>query len=58
MNNLVDAIEWAETIGAQVTNNSSGFQEDSLITDAYNTTYDNGIVHLRFVGQQRQQRCQ
>ncbi len=43
---FVDALAWADTIGARVTNTSSGFGVASSITSAYSTAVTNGIVHF------------
>jgi subtilisin family serine protease len=47
----VNALNWAQTIGARVTNNSNiyGFQSSS-IADRYTQTRDAGIVHFACAG--------
>jgi len=47
---FVDALDWAQTIGARVTNCSSGFGVNSSITTKYQQTYDAGIVHFSSSG--------
>jgi hypothetical protein len=47
---FVNALDWAQTIGARVTNCSSGFGPSSSITNKYQETYDNGIVHFSSSG--------
>ena len=47
----VDALDWAETIGARVTNNSNGYGwTASAIEDKYASTRANGIVHFASAG--------
>ncbi len=47
---LVDAIDWAQQIGARVTNNSNSFGSSSSITNKYQETYDAGVVHFAATG--------
>ncbi|UCC29285.1 MAG: S8 family serine peptidase, partial [Phycisphaerales bacterium] len=47
---LVNAIDWAQTIGARVTNNSNTFGPSSSITNKYQETYDAGVVHFASTG--------
>ncbi|UCE61523.1 MAG: S8 family serine peptidase [Phycisphaerales bacterium] len=47
---LVNAIDWAQTIGARVTNNSNSMGSSSSITNKYLETYNNGIVHFAATG--------
>ncbi len=43
----VNAVNWAQTIGARVTNNSNGYGFTSAAIDtAYTNTYNAGIVHF------------
>jgi len=47
----VNALTWAQGIGARVTNNSNGYGfTSSAIADAYNTLRNNGIVHFGSAG--------
>ena len=47
----VDALTWASTIGARVTNNSNGYGfTSSAIEAAYASTRNNGIVHFASAG--------
>lgn len=41
-----NAIDWASTIGARVTNNSNGFDQSATVDTAYATTYAAGVVHF------------
>jgi hypothetical protein len=47
---LVNAIDWADTIGAASTNNSNGFGSQSSITSKYQETRNNGVVHFASSG--------
>lgn len=47
---LVSAINWAQAIGARVTNNSNTMGASSSITSKYNQTYANGVVHFAASG--------
>lgn len=48
---VVDALNWAQSIGARVTNNSNGYnQTSSAIEAAYASTRSAGIVHFAAVG--------
>lgn len=47
----VDALAWAETIGARITNNSNHFNSDhSSIADKYAETRANGMLHFASAG--------
>lgn len=47
----VDALAWAETISARVTNNSNGYGfTSSAIETKYSDTRNNGIVHFASMG--------
>ncbi len=50
INWFVNALNWAQTIGARVTNCSSGFGPNSSITSKYQQLYDAGIVHFASSG--------
>lgn len=46
-----DAIMWADSLGARVTNNSNAYaQSSSLIREAYEATRDSGMVHFSSAG--------
>ena len=47
---FVNALSFAETIGAKVTNNSNGFGPSASITTKYQQTRDAGIVHFSSAG--------
>ena len=47
---LVNALNWAQTSGARVTNNSNGFSPISSVTTKYQSTYDAGLVHFAASG--------
>lgn len=48
---VVDALNWARTIGARVTNNSNSYSETSSAIDAaYTSTHDSGMVHFASAG--------
>jgi hypothetical protein len=47
---LVNALNWAQTIGARVTNNSNGFGPSSSIDSAYANTRSAGLVHFASAG--------
>ncbi len=47
---LVSAINWSQTSGARVTNNSNGFDSSSTVTTKYETTRDAGVVHFAASG--------
>jgi subtilisin family serine protease len=46
----VDALTWAQNIGARVTNNSAGFGSSSSITSKYSQTRNAGLVHFASSG--------
>jgi hypothetical protein len=47
----VDALEWAESIGARITNNSNFYNMPSgMISDKYQETRDNGMIHFAIAG--------
>ena len=48
---LIDALNWAQSIGAKVTNNSNSFGEASGAIDAaYSSTHAAGLVHFASAG--------
>ncbi|MCA9242360.1 MAG: immunoglobulin domain-containing protein [Phycisphaerales bacterium] len=47
---LVNAMEFARTQGARVTNNSNGFAPISTIADKYSQLRDGGIIHFASAG--------
>ncbi|MCH8149858.1 MAG: S8 family serine peptidase, partial [Planctomycetes bacterium] len=47
---FVNALSFAESIGAKVTNNSNGFGPSASITTKYQQTRDAGIVHFASAG--------
>ena len=47
---VVNALTWAQSIGARVTNNSNTLPEYSVITDAYNQTRAAGLIHFASTG--------
>ena len=48
---VVDALEWARSIGARVTNNSNSYDElSSAIDSAYASTRASGLVHFASAG--------
>ena len=52
---IVDALNWAQSIGARVTNNSNGYtQHSGAIDAAYANTHANGIVHFAASGNESQ----
>ena len=47
----VDALNWAQSMGVRVTNNSNGYDEVSNAIDAaYTNTHANGMVHFAAAG--------
>jgi len=47
---VVNALGWAVSIGARVTNSSFGYTESAALTTAYNNAYNNGIVNVAAAG--------
>jgi thermitase len=47
---MVNALSWAQTIGAKVTCNSNSFDFSQAISDAYAQTRANGMVHFGSTG--------
>lgn len=47
---LVNALDWAQTIGARVTNNSNSFSSNSSITSKYDETRAAGLIHFAAAG--------
>ncbi len=47
---VADALDWAVTIGARVTNSSFGFEESSTMTTAYNNAHANGVINFAATG--------
>ncbi len=47
---VINALAWAETIGARVTNTSLGFGQSAAVSNKYQSSHNNGIVHCVAVG--------
>ncbi len=47
---FVNALDWALTSGARVTNNSNGFGASATITNKYQQTEDAGLIHFVATG--------
>lgn len=47
---VINALAWAETIGARVTNTSLGFSSSAAVSNKYQSTHNNGIVHCAATG--------
>ncbi len=47
---LVNALDWAEGLGARVSSLSTGTPQTSALADKYQTTFDNGMIHFNSAG--------
>lgn len=47
---LVNALDWAQSLGARVSNNSNGLPAIGSITTKYQQTYDAGMIHFSSSG--------
>ena len=47
---VANALSWAVTSGARVTNSSFGYEESATLTTAYNNAYNNGVINIAATG--------